>query len=171
MERRGDLEMNVTEDGQAFIAEKCVNHSIFSKVPSPNHHNIAHSINSIEPDGPRPPLLVKLTGYRLLNVLVIASFVAWKAALSYQGQSFAPTTLDWITGGVLTLGCVILHNVQKSLVMYCNRLWWLGLYESVKPPVLPWLFSWDYSRDIAMGVRRCVKGGKHQGAHASMFQV
>ena len=32
------------------------------------------------------------------------------------------------------------------------RLWWLGLYESVQPPVLPWLFTHDYSYDIAIRV-------------------
>jgi len=82
---------------------------------------------------PRLPLLVKLTGYRLLNIVVITAVVSWKAVLSYQGQSVGPTTLDWITGGVLTLG-----------------LWWLGLYESVQPPVLPWLFARDYSHVITL---------------------
>jgi hypothetical protein len=55
---------------------------------------------------PRQLLLVKVTGYRLLNIFVITVVAAWKAVLSYQGQSFAPTTLDWIAGGVLGLGCV-----------------------------------------------------------------
>jgi len=82
---------------------------------------------------PRPPLLVKLTGYRLLNIVAITAVVAWKAVLSYQGQSVGPTTLDWITGGVLTLG-----------------LWWLGLYENIQPPILPWLFVRDYSHAITL---------------------
>jgi hypothetical protein len=47
-----------------------------------------------------------VTGYRLLNIFVITVVVAWKAVLSYQGQSFVPTTLDWITGGILGLGYV-----------------------------------------------------------------
>ncbi|KIM74306.1 hypothetical protein PILCRDRAFT_828375 [Piloderma croceum F 1598] len=56
-----------------------------------------------------PPslLLVKVTGYRLLNILVITIVVAWKAVLSYQGQLVAPTTLDWIGGGILALGCAV----------------------------------------------------------------
>jgi len=86
-------------------------------------------------------LLVKVTGYRLLNIVVITIVVAWKAVLSYQGQSVAPTTLDWIGGGVLALG-----------------LWWLGLYESVEPPVLPWLFSRDYSHSIALRARDGIFG-------------
>ena len=38
---------------------------------------------------PRLPLLVKLTSYRLLNIVVITAVVSWKAVLSYQGQSVA----------------------------------------------------------------------------------
>jgi len=86
----------------------------------------------------KPILLVKLTGYRLLNIVLISAVVSWKAVLSYRGQSVGPTTLDWISGGVLALGCVL-------------PLWWLGLYESVQPPILPWLFSYDYARDILVG--------------------
>jgi hypothetical protein len=72
--------------------------------------NVMPSCSSLQPSRPEPrlPLLVKLTGYRLLNIIVITTVVGWKAVLSYQGQSVAPTTLDWITGGVLTLGCVCL---------------------------------------------------------------
>jgi len=84
---------------------------------------------------------VKVTGYRLLNIFVIATVVSWKAVLSYHGQLFAPTTIEWISAGVLTLG-----------------LWWLGLYESVQPPVLPWLFSRDYLHNIAFGMLRGIKG-------------
>ncbi|KIM78685.1 hypothetical protein PILCRDRAFT_824127 [Piloderma croceum F 1598] len=56
-----------------------------------------------------PPslLLVKVTGYRLFNIVVITIVVAWKVVLSYQGQLVAPTTLDWIGGGILALGCVV----------------------------------------------------------------
>jgi len=79
----------------------------------------------------RPLLLVKLTGYHLLNITVITSFGTDKAVLSYQGQSVVPTTLDWILGVVFSIG-----------------LYWLGQYESVEPPVLPWLFEYDYSRVV-----------------------
>ena len=48
-------------------------------------------------------LLVKLTGYKLLNMLVISAFGVAKAVLTYQGLSAAPTTLDWILGVVLTI--------------------------------------------------------------------
>lgn len=59
--------------------------------------------NGSEPED-QPPLLVKLTGYRLLNALLIATFVASKAALQYRGQSVAPTTLEWLLAGVLSIG-------------------------------------------------------------------
>jgi hypothetical protein len=42
-----------------------------------------------------------------------------------------------------------------------NRLWWLGLYESVQPPVLPWLFSRDYSHAVTLGVLKGVAGSKY----------
>jgi len=52
---------------------------------------------------PPPPLGVKLTGYRLLNMSVIFDFCLAKAILTYMGQSVAPTTLDLVAGGVLTV--------------------------------------------------------------------
>lgn len=42
-----------------------------------------------------------------------------------------------------------------------NRLWWLGLYESVQPPILPWLFSYDYARDILVGGLKFLYGGQY----------
>lgn len=42
-----------------------------------------------------------------------------------------------------------------------HRLWWLGLYESLQPPVLPWLFSRDYSYVITFGVLKCIVGGQY----------
>ncbi|KAH9985921.1 hypothetical protein BJV77DRAFT_1071211 [Russula vinacea] len=45
-------------------------------------------------DGLPPPLGVKLTGYRLLNMSVVFVFGITKAILTYMGQSAVPTTLD-----------------------------------------------------------------------------
>ena len=42
-----------------------------------------------------------LTGYRLLVILLTAIFGLSKAGLSYNGQSTAPTTLDWMYGVVV----------------------------------------------------------------------
>jgi len=85
--------------------------------------------NTSASSGLAPPL-VKLTGYRILNIVLIATFVAAKAILTYRGRPSA-TTLDWLLGGVIAIG-----------------LWWLGLYESVAPPIFPWLFHDDYSRAV-----------------------
>ena len=54
-------------------------------------------------DDPPPPLGVKLTGYRLLNMSVVFAFGITKAILTYMGQSVAPTTLDWVSGAFLAL--------------------------------------------------------------------
>ena len=45
-----------------------------------------------------PPMGVKLTGYRLLNVGVILVFGVTKAALAHCGQLSTLTTLDWVAG-------------------------------------------------------------------------
>ncbi|KAI0061101.1 hypothetical protein BV25DRAFT_1839163 [Artomyces pyxidatus] len=76
----------------------------------------------------RPPLLVKLTGFRLLNMAVIMGLGVPKAVTSYQGGSAVPTTLDWVVG-----------------VFSASLLYWLGLYESIEPPVLVWFFHTDFS--------------------------
>jgi hypothetical protein len=63
---------------------------------------------SADPDGAEEvevdtplPLGVKLTGYRFLNLTVLLSFGLAKFVLSLQGQSIAPTGLDWVAGSVL----------------------------------------------------------------------
>jgi hypothetical protein len=45
----------------------------------------------------------RLTGYRILTVVLTAGFGLSKAALSYCGQSTVPTTLDWLYGVVVFL--------------------------------------------------------------------
>jgi hypothetical protein len=45
----------------------------------------------------------KLTGYRLLAVSLTIGFGTAQAILTYQGHTFAPTTLGWIFGIVITL--------------------------------------------------------------------
>jgi len=88
---------------------------------------------------PRPLLLVKVTGYRLLNIFVITMVVAWKAILSYRGQPFAPKILDLITGGI-GASSIFEFLALSHFLRITNRLWWLGLYKSVQPSILPWLF-------------------------------
>ncbi|KJA28152.1 hypothetical protein HYPSUDRAFT_34514 [Hypholoma sublateritium FD-334 SS-4] len=45
----------------------------------------------------------KVTGYRLLVIGLTAGFGLSKAKLSYQGQSTAPNTLDWLYGVIAFL--------------------------------------------------------------------
>ena len=54
-------------------------------------------------DAALPPLGVKLTGYRLLNMMTVFSFGIIKTILTYMGQSTAPTTLDWVSGALLAV--------------------------------------------------------------------
>ncbi|KAI0049774.1 hypothetical protein FA95DRAFT_1594330 [Auriscalpium vulgare] len=71
---------------------------------------------------------LKITGFRILNSILVAAFGLSKAVLTYQGKSAAPTTLELALGVILGIG-----------------LYWIGLYESVRPPKWPWLLHEDYS--------------------------
>ena len=55
----------------------------------------------------RPPLGVKLTGYRLLTMggvtLGLGSIPNLKAVFSYRGQPLISTTLAWVAGIICTL--------------------------------------------------------------------
>jgi hypothetical protein len=76
-------------------------------------------------------MLVKVTGYRLLVVIVTLAFVLSKGVVEYKGRSLVSTTLDWIMGVVLGIA-----------------LLWLGLYQSVDPPIWPLFFHRDYSGPV-----------------------
>jgi hypothetical protein len=52
-------------------------------------------------DAPPPPLGVKLTVYRLLNMTILFSIGITKGVLTYKGEFTAPTTLDWVGGALL----------------------------------------------------------------------
>ena len=47
------------------------------------------------------PLGVKLTAYRLLNLVVLLAIGLAKFILSLKGQSIAPSGLEWVGGSVL----------------------------------------------------------------------
>ena len=53
---------------------------------------------------PLPPLLVKVTGYRLLNVTLVLTFGVSRVVLKYHGQTVAPTILAWVMGVIITIG-------------------------------------------------------------------
>lgn len=88
-----------------------------------------------------PPLGVKLTGYRLLNMSVVFTFGMVKAILTYMGQSAMPTTLDWIGGAFL------------AVILY-----WVGLYESECSKKWEWFFQVDLTRAICYCVLRFMGG-------------
>lgn len=54
-----------------------------------------------EEELPKPPLLVKVTGYRILNTSVIIGFGVWKSVASYRGDAILSTSLDLLLGVIL----------------------------------------------------------------------
>ena len=44
------------------------------------------------------PFAVKITGYRLLNILIVLALGTVKLGMTLRGYSLVPTALDWITG-------------------------------------------------------------------------
>ncbi|KAI0265287.1 hypothetical protein BC834DRAFT_878684 [Gloeopeniophorella convolvens] len=51
----------------------------------------------------RPPLLIKITGYRILNTALILAFGVPKAVLSYKGELGSATAMDWVMGTVIAI--------------------------------------------------------------------
>ncbi|KAN0131777.1 hypothetical protein V8E53_010428 [Lactarius tabidus] len=90
-------------------------------------------------DAKSPPLGVKLTAYRLLNIATVFVFSITKSILTYKGLSTMPTTLDWFSGGVL------------AVVLY-----WIGLYEGQDSTKWKWFFQVDLAPKIGYGAKRVV---------------
>jgi len=84
---------------------------------------------------------VKLTGYRLLNIVVIFTIGTAKYMLSLKGQSIAPTGLEWAGGLVLAV-----------------LLYWIGLYEAVKLPRWGWFFHVDWAPGIGFASKGFLGG-------------
>ncbi|KAF8273217.1 hypothetical protein EI94DRAFT_1716153 [Lactarius quietus] len=91
-----------------------------------------------------PPLGVKITYYRLLNMTTVLSFGITKGILTYMGKSTAPTTLDWVSGAVLAVA-----------------LYWIGLYEERSSKKWEWFFQVDLAPTI--GYRAKCLGGEALG--------
>ena len=74
-------------------------------------------------DDATPPLGVKLTVYRLLNMTIMVSFCFAKGVLTYEGLSTVPTTLDWVSGGVLAAVWVHLpaSEAVTDVPMYASK--------------------------------------------------
>ncbi|KAH9987645.1 hypothetical protein BJV74DRAFT_885551 [Russula compacta] len=85
----------------------------------------------------RPPLGVKLTGYRLLNMIVILVFGIWKAVASYRGESIISTTLDWVGGTLMAF-----------------TLYYAGLFQEERPLIFPRFFQVDWAPHILKFVWR-----------------
>ncbi|KAN0127279.1 hypothetical protein V8E53_014883 [Lactarius tabidus] len=97
--------------------------------------------HSADMDAALPPLGVKLTGYRLLNMTTVFSFGIIKGILTYIGQSTAPTTLDWVSGALLAV-----------------MLYWIGLYEEKHTNKWEWFFRADLAPAIGYCTKRIVGG-------------
>jgi hypothetical protein len=82
-----------------FITHPLSDLCLLSECPYSDHGLEDNALITL--DDPAPPLGVKLTVYRLLNMSVVSVFGITKAILTYMGQSVAPTTLDWIAGALL----------------------------------------------------------------------
>ena len=93
------------------------------------------------------PLGVKLTMYRLLNIVVISAFGISKAVCAYHGQSVAPTTLELVGGTFFA----VMYVLVRFPFQYCldltvwgvHRLYWLGLFEAEHPQKWPSFFHVD----------------------------
>lgn len=75
------------------------NHSLTQKSGQENQGDASDRSANINVT--RPPLGVKLTFYRLVNMMTIFIIGIVKGILSYQGKVIAPTTLDWVGGALL----------------------------------------------------------------------
>lgn len=91
---------------------------------------------SADMDTTPPPLGVKLTGHRLLNMTSVFSFGVTKGILTYMGKSTSLTTLDWVSGSLLAV-----------------MLYWVGLYEEEGPKKWQWFFQ----ADLAPAIGYCAK--------------
>jgi len=107
----------------------------FSAVAKPISNIYADLDDPEEDDEDTPlPLGFKLTGYRLLNIVVIFTIGVTQSTLSLKGQSIVPTQLEFAGGSVLAI-----------------LLYWIGLYEAVESPRCGWFFHVDWAPAIYFG--------------------
>ena len=90
-----------TADRSEYIASDRL--PTFGKSKSVQEENCHDDRSTDVPMDATPPLGVKLTVYRLLNMSTMFSFCFAKGILTYKGLSTVPTTLDWVSGGVLAV--------------------------------------------------------------------
>jgi len=78
-----------------------------------------------------PKYPVKITGYRILNTVVIFGFGLAKTTLVYMGRTTVPITLDWVL------------SVAAALILY-----WVGCFEAPRAGGYSKFFHKDCSGDI-----------------------
>jgi len=71
--------------------------------PIPSDTNADLDDPEEDDEGDPLPLRVRFTGYRLLNIVVIFTIGVAKLILSLNGQSIAPTGLEYAGGSVLAI--------------------------------------------------------------------
>ncbi|KAI0043128.1 hypothetical protein FA95DRAFT_1682090 [Auriscalpium vulgare] len=75
---------------------------------------------------------IKLTGDRILFLVIIIGVGTGKAISSYLGQSTVPTTLEWLLGVLFAVLCSCLAWMERD----------------ADHPIAPWFFEVDYSTQI-----------------------
>lgn len=85
------------------LGSRCVVESAHSRLPLTDlcRSNSSNNTRDRHRQDDQPPLGIKVTGYDLLNMVVILAFGIRKAISSYRGQSVTWTTLDWVAGTLL----------------------------------------------------------------------
>ncbi|KAH9956695.1 hypothetical protein BC827DRAFT_741308 [Russula dissimulans] len=115
-------------------------------------------------DAPPPPGF-KLTGYKLLNIVVKVAIGVDQFISLLKGQSVAPTGLYWA-------GCPCWQSCERSvfleplilcrvLIMTHARLYCIGLYEAVESPRWRWFFHVDWAPAIAFSSKCFLGGGEY----------
>lgn len=62
--------------------------------------SIDHDLTTAEPQA---PLLVKVTGYRILNTAVLLILGIWKSVATYRNEAILSTSLDLVLGVILAV--------------------------------------------------------------------
>ncbi|KAI9437968.1 hypothetical protein H4582DRAFT_2057478 [Lactarius indigo] len=149
------MSVNVGRDG-AYLSGSASQGASSSSLRQGSAANLNHRSPSVHPnndqgDGPSagirdppPPLGVKLTCYRLLNVTIGIILVALTAVFAYKNITIAVATVG-LFSGLSTIGSA--HRNPMGL-----RLYWVGLYE--RRPERNWFFQDDLVPPIVRGVTR-----------------
>ncbi|KAF8498217.1 hypothetical protein F5888DRAFT_1693645 [Russula emetica] len=141
-EQRNSLHLSARRSLEASESSQIVNASdaddqdIELEAPGRGHES---TLNELP-----PPLGVKLTGYKLLNMSVMLTFTTTEAILAYTKRpAVISTWLDWIAGGFLGAA-----------------LYWIGQYEPLRSSKWEWFFQVDLMRAICYCVLRFIGGGE-----------